>query len=230
MKAKAPDPIPDLPSGDGSPVPEDRRRRRSLRTREALASAAVELVLDRGLGAVGVDAVAERAGVTRRTFSRYFSGKEDAALDFTRSDGERINAALRDRPAAEPPLLAYRAAVRVWLRDPEHPAWHAHPRQRALLALVRTEPALFAAYERIRRAAQEESVHILAARLGTDPATDPLPGIVVEAGAGVLSTVLHQWARRSDGGPDELAQRVERAFDLLCQESARAARPGGTAP
>jgi len=37
----------------------------------------------------------ERADVARRTFSRRLSGKEDAALDFVRDDGDRINALLR---------------------------------------------------------------------------------------------------------------------------------------
>ena len=86
----------------------------------------------------------------RRTFSRHFVGKEDAALDFTRDDGAAINAALRARPACEPPLVAYRRAVRDWLADTRAPGWHQLPRVRSLLALVDDEPTLFAAFERIR--------------------------------------------------------------------------------
>jgi AcrR family transcriptional regulator len=210
----------------GTPgVPEDRRRRRSRMTRQALARAAVELILEHGLAAVGVDAIADRADVTRRTFSRHFAGKEDAALDFTRDDGDRINAALRERPHGEPLLVSYRAAVRAWLTDTDRPAWHGRPEARAMLALVAEEPGLFAAYERIKADAQAESVRILAARLGVDPAVDPRPGIVVEAGAGTLSTVLHLWARGDDGGPEDLAERVDRAYDILLDE-AEAARGG----
>ncbi|MEU4654047.1 TetR family transcriptional regulator [Streptomyces sp. NPDC023723] len=212
------------PADPRDPAP-DRRRLRALRTRRALASAAVDLILERGLAETGVEAVAERAGVNRRTFSRYFTGKEDAALDFARADGERINAALRRRPPGEPPLAGYRAAVRTWLTDPEHPAEHSRPGPRALLALVPGEPDLFAAYARIRAAEQAASVRILAARLGVDPGTDPRPGIVVEAGAGVLGTVLHQWARATAAGPENLAERVDRAFDVLLEESFRARRP-----
>ncbi|WP_320777856.1 TetR family transcriptional regulator [Streptomyces sp. CRN 30] len=222
--------------GDADGVTADRRRQRSLRTREALAAAAVDLVLERGPDAVGVDAVAERARVTRRTFSRYFTGKEDAALHFARADGARINAALRRRPHDEPLLTSYRAAVHTWLTDPEHPAEHSRPAPRALLALVPGEPALFAAYARIRAAEQAESVRILAERLGVDPGVDPRPGIVVETGAGVLGTVLYQWARGTDGaGPEVLAGRVERAFDALLEETSLArrrpfARPVTTSP
>ncbi|NED07812.1 TetR/AcrR family transcriptional regulator, partial [Streptomyces sp. SID6648] len=85
---------------------EDRRQRKARQTRDALATAACDLILERGPAATTVEAIAERADVTRRTFSRHFAGKEDAALDFVRRDGDRINALLRSRPAGEPPLLA----------------------------------------------------------------------------------------------------------------------------
>lgn len=217
----------DFGSGDAGGATADRRRLRSLRTRAALSAAAVDLILERGLAAVGVDAIADRADVTRRTFSRYFAGKEDAALDFARADGERINAALRRRPDDEPLLTSYRAAVHAWLTDPDRPAEHSRPAPRALLALVPEEPALFAAYARVRADEQTESVRILAARLGVDPGADPRPGIVVEAGAGVLGTVLYQWARGTGTGPRDLAERVESAFDALLEESLLARRPAG---
>ncbi|MDQ1041337.1 AcrR family transcriptional regulator [Streptomyces sp. V3I8] len=204
---------------------EDRRQRKARQTRNALATAAVDLILERGLAATTVEAIAERADVTRRTFSRLFVGKEDAALDFVRGDGDRINALLRDRPAAEPPLLAYRRAVRDWLADRDDPAWHLRPRIRRLLALLDGEPALFAAYERIRVDAQDESIRILADRLGTDDVRDVRPAVVVDAAAGVLTAALRIWARGASGhetaAPD-LAALVEQAYDALTQEAASA--------
>jgi AcrR family transcriptional regulator len=200
----------------------DRRQLKARRTREALAGAAVELVLEKGLAAVTVEEIAERADVTRRTFSRHFTGKEDAALDFTRADGAGINAALRERPAAEPPLLAYRRAVAVWLADRETPGWHHLPRLRKLYAAVDDEPALFAAYERIRVDAQDESVRIIAGRLGTDPARDPRPEVVVGVAAGVLTAALRTWARGTGTDAGDLAALVARAYDALFEEAARA--------
>ncbi|MFJ4829923.1 TetR family transcriptional regulator [Streptomyces sp. NPDC088747] len=209
---------------------EDRRQRKARQTRNALAAAALDLILESGLDAVTVAAIAERADVTRRTFSRYFVGKEDAALDFVREDGDRINAMLRDRPGAEPPLLAYRRAVGDWLADQENPATHLRPRVRRLLALVDAEPALFAAYERIRVDAQEDSVRIIAGRLGLEEGgSDMRPAVVVDAAAGVLSAALRIWARGTSGRdhePDaaaDLASLVERAYDALMGEAALAA-------
>ncbi|MFI7387863.1 TetR/AcrR family transcriptional regulator [Streptomyces sp. NPDC049813] len=209
--------------GSPTPPPEDRRQVKARRTREALAEAAVELVLAHGLGEVTVEAIAERADVTRRTFSRHFTGKEDAALDFTRADGARINAALRERPADEPPLRAYRNAVGDWLADRETPGWHHRPVLRRLYATLDTEPALFAAYERIRVDAQDESVRIIADRLGTDPARDPRPEVVVGAAAGVLTAALRTWARGADQDAGDLAALVTRAYDELIGEAARSA-------
>jgi AcrR family transcriptional regulator len=205
---------------------QDRRRRKAQQTRNALACAAVELILERGLAATTVEAIVEEADVTRRTFSRHFTGKEDAALDFVRGDGDRINDLLRVRPAGEPPLLAYRRAVRAWLADQENPAHHLRPRMRRLLTLVDAEPALFAAYERIRVDAQEESIRIIAERLDTDDVRDMRPAVVVDAAAGVLTAALRVWARSGEGhdsGAADLASLVERAYDALISEAASAA-------
>ncbi|MEV7870388.1 TetR/AcrR family transcriptional regulator [Streptomyces sp. NPDC088124] len=227
------------PSGSARPATataaatavEDGRQRKARRTREALGTAAADLMLERGLACVTVEEIAERADVTRRTFSRHFSGKEDAAVESTRVDGERINDALRARPAGEPPLVAYRMAVREWLFDETRPGLHRRPRGRALFALIDREPVLFAAFERVRLEAQEESVRIVAARLGTDADRDPRPGVVVAAGTGVLIAALRLWARGADDDPESLPAVVERAYDALGREvAARKGRPLGESP
>lgn len=194
----------------------ERRSRKARRTRDALARAAFELVLDRGLREVTVEEIAERADVDRRTFSRYFAGKEAAVLDSVRDDGDRINDALRARPAGEPPLTAYRAAVRDWLDDPGAEAWHRRPRIYELLVLAQREPTLYAAFHHIRVEAQEVSVTLLADRLGVDPAQDIRPAVAVAAGAGALLAAQTAWVR--GGCPDDLPRLVEQAFDALAGE------------
>ncbi|MEW2126297.1 TetR family transcriptional regulator [Streptomyces sp. NPDC058369] len=196
--------------------PPDRRTRKARRTRDALAGAAFELVLDRGLREVTVEEIAERADVDRRTFSRYFASKEDAVLDSVRGDGDRINDALRVRPAEEPPLTAYRRAVLDWLADPGTPAWHRRPRIYELLVLAEREPTLYAAFHHIRVDAQADSVAIVADRLGTDPLSDLRPAVTVAAGAGALLAAQAAWVRGDR--PDELPRLVERAFDALSGE------------
>ncbi|MER5274986.1 TetR family transcriptional regulator [Streptomyces sp. NPDC002809] len=194
----------------------ERRSRKARRTRDTLAEAAFELVLDRGLRDVTVEEIAERADVDRRTFSRYFTSKEAAVLDSVRGDGDRINDALRARPAGEPPLTAYRRAVLDWLADPGAEAWHRRPRIFELLVLAEQEPTLYAAFHHIRVDAQEDSVAIVAERLGTDPRQDIRPAVTVAAGAGALLVAQAAWVR--GGCPDELPRLVEQAFDALAGE------------
>ncbi|WNI26429.1 TetR family transcriptional regulator [Streptomyces sp. ITFR-16] len=193
-----------------------RRGRKARRTRDTLARAAFELVLDRGLREVTVEEIAERADVDRRTFSRYFTSKEAAVLDSVRDDGDRINDALRARPAAEPPLTAYRRAVLDWLADPEAQAWHRRPRIFELFLLAEEEPTLYAAFHHIRVDAQEDSVEIVAGRLGADPRQDIRPAVTVAAGAGALLAAQAAWVR--GGCPEELPRLVERAFDALAAD------------
>lgn len=56
------------------------RQRQRLETLRGLHLAASELAEEGGLAAATVDAIADRAGVSRRTFFNYFASKEDAIL------------------------------------------------------------------------------------------------------------------------------------------------------
>lgn len=57
-----------------------RRELNRRATWHAVHAAAVELVLGDGLAGTTADSIAERAGVSRRTFFNYFATKEDAVL------------------------------------------------------------------------------------------------------------------------------------------------------
>lgn len=56
------------------------RERQRRETLHHLHEAALALTLDGGIQAATVDAIAERAGVSRRTFFNYYASKEDAIL------------------------------------------------------------------------------------------------------------------------------------------------------
>ncbi len=62
----------------GAPL---RGRPRSEKAHTAILAAAAELLLDRGLAAVSMDSVAERAGVSKATIYRWWPTKESLALD-----------------------------------------------------------------------------------------------------------------------------------------------------
>jgi AcrR family transcriptional regulator len=84
-------------------------------TRAALEQAAQKLFAERGFAATTVSDIATAAGVTERTFFRYFTGKEELILDDVLAGMPLLQQAIRDRPASEPPLLAVARAAKTLL-------------------------------------------------------------------------------------------------------------------
>jgi AcrR family transcriptional regulator len=196
---------------------EGRRVRKVQESREAMANAAVDLVLERGLDQVTVEAISERVDVSRRTFTRYFAGKEDAVVDALRADFARINEAFAARPADENPLTAYHRALHDWL-DGDPPAWPRRPRADELLCLLHQEPALLAAYGHVREEAQSESVRIVAARLGLDADRDLRPALAVSLAVGAFGTAVRFWI--APGATTPLPRLIDAAFTALADEPA----------
>lgn len=87
------------------------RERKKAATREAVHEAALRLTVEHGLDHVTVEAVADAAGISRRTFSNYFATKEDAVLWGEERQTRALVQALHDRPAGEPPWTALRLSL-----------------------------------------------------------------------------------------------------------------------
>ncbi|MDG6104093.1 TetR family transcriptional regulator [Dactylosporangium aurantiacum] len=116
------------------------RERKKSATRQALHEAAVRLAIEHGLERVTVEAIADAAEVSRRTFSNYFASKEEALLHGDLARMRQLLDVVRSRPASEAPWpVLTAAAVEVFqelgTRDPR---WIAQVR------LVRRHPALAA--------------------------------------------------------------------------------------
>ncbi|KOX51495.1 TetR/AcrR family transcriptional regulator [Streptomyces sp. NRRL F-6492] len=200
-----------------------RRGPKGERTREALGEAALRLVLERGPAGVSVEDVTDAVGVSRRTFSRYFTSKEEAVVDGVRADCARINEALAARPGTEPPLTAYRAALRSWLADPAVPAWHRRDGVRELFRLAEREAPLRAVLRRVLLEGEAASVRLVAQRIGADPERDLRPAVAVGAGAAALMAAARAWIL--DGPRTALPALVEEAFALLAPNPPPAESP-----
>jgi AcrR family transcriptional regulator len=99
--------------GETTAAAPNRGRPRSEKARHAILEAAAELLLLRGLGAVSMDAVAERAGVSKATIYRWWPSKEMLALDAL-LDWAAASAPARDTGSLRGDLLAL---VRPWVRE-----------------------------------------------------------------------------------------------------------------
>lgn len=95
---------------DPKPGPNDFRAQRRRLVRDNVARIAIKLFLDRGYDAVSVEEIAEAAGMTQRTFFRYFSTKDEVLRRYRRSLRLELVRELEARPDDEGPVTALRAA------------------------------------------------------------------------------------------------------------------------
>jgi AcrR family transcriptional regulator len=191
------------------PVREHGRERRKRATRRALRAATLELGLERGLADVAVDDIAERAGVSPRTFFNYFATKEDAALLelFTVADAGLATVAGGDDG---PGLWA--ELTRLFVDDVEH-GGHEGPDLPRYLELQERHPALQA--RQLGRFAQFEAR--LADTIATRLAERPDGRLRAEVMSGSCLTAvrvgLRQWGLHA--GQGSARRFVESAFALL---------------
>ena len=135
------------------------REQKKIATKAALHEAAIRLAVRDGYDAVTVEAIADAAGVSRRTFSNYFGSKEEAVLY---GDSRRLRAlldAVAARPAEDSAWTALRAATDSVLRelqrrrrerrDDDGPDWLTRARLiRSHPALLSRQVATYASFER----------------------------------------------------------------------------------
>ena len=76
------------------------RERKKLATKQALALAALQLAVQRGLENVRVEDITDAVNVSRRTFTNYFSCKEEAIASLNTARFTQAVEALRGRPAS----------------------------------------------------------------------------------------------------------------------------------
>ena len=89
-----------------------RRERKKRQTRLTMRSAALRLVAEHGLEGVTVEAIAEAADVSTRTFFNYFPNKEEAVIGLEAEGLSEVVAQFAARPADEEPLFSLHAVLR----------------------------------------------------------------------------------------------------------------------
>jgi AcrR family transcriptional regulator len=129
--------------------------------RDEVLRRAWELFREQGFEATTIDQIAEAAGMSRRTFFRYFTGKDELVLERLVDAGSQIAAALAARPPEEEPWTALRAAFEVVVRGQEQ----APEQARALGRMLRDEPAARPSMEERRRRWLALFTPVVAARL-----------------------------------------------------------------
>ncbi|GHJ26049.1 hypothetical protein TPA0910_04820 [Streptomyces hygroscopicus subsp. sporocinereus] len=140
------------------------RERKKAATRQALHDAAVRLATEHGVENLTVEAIADAATVSRRTFSNYFASKEQALLHQDRALTARLLELFRTRPAGESLMTALlRAAEQLATEYAPDPA--REERYRAL----RLDPALLPELVAVYAAAERGFAEAVRERLPDGP-------------------------------------------------------------
>ncbi|WP_308166773.1 TetR/AcrR family transcriptional regulator [Nocardia albiluteola] len=181
------------------------------RVREEITDVALKLFLDNGFENTTVDRIVATAGISRRSFFRYFGTKEDIVFGDLGEQGPVIGAALRQRPDSEPIWTALRHAFTVL-------NMHSPQRGVAIGRLVATSPALRAAHLEKHLRWQEDLVPEVERRLGAGDAPPGLRGRAIVATAlACLDAATAVWLDNDGGGGLE-------ELDRLCEQALTAVR------
>jgi AcrR family transcriptional regulator len=191
-----------------SPLAE--RKRQAVR--DHLTEVALQLLTDRDFEAVTVDEIAAAAGVSRRTFFRYFPSKEEVVLGFLDRMGRLLRDAIVARPADEPPLRAVHTALR-----PRVAAYSAAAdRTLALVRLLQRSPSLRAQELERRQRLRELVAEAIAIRLGLDRRRDLRPRLLAAIALVPFDVAITMWL---DGHPaDDVRLLLDEAIACLNRE------------
>ncbi|WP_235748587.1 TetR family transcriptional regulator [Nocardia coffeae] len=187
---------------------------RDLRTQEIrkhLTDVALHLFDDRGYDAVSVDNIVAIAGVSQRTFFRYFQSKDDLILQYERTLHARLLEALAARPAEEGPVTALRNAYLETATTAS--GYRARMRRRG--QLLAASPTLRSRAGGERLAGVDDTCAVLTMRRsGTEPGDDEWRLRVI---ATALSAVAADaWTRWVGSGEDsDPADHLAQAFSHL---------------
>ncbi|MFI6452699.1 TetR/AcrR family transcriptional regulator [Streptosporangium amethystogenes] len=189
------------------------RERKKAETRQAVHEAALRLTVEHGLDHVTVEAIADAANISRRTFSNYFAGKEDALLY---GDEQRIRLLLervRTRPAEESAWRALRGAVhdRYCEESGLEREWMVRAR------LAKRHPSLLARQLANHANLERELAQVIAER-GGDSATGTRARVTAAAFLLALRIGTHMWTDENETRPlrevmDDVLNEMAQPFD-----------------
>jgi len=169
---------------------------------ERLRSAAIELFLELGYENVTVAQIADRAGLTRRTFSRYFTDKRDVLF----AGSERLPGLLAEALSRADPELAPFEALLAALADVgavlgAQVASHAVQRREVIARSPELQER-----GRTKFAAVADALAAELVQRGSDPTSATL---LADVGVAIFRTGFSRWVDNSDG--DDLAACLREA-------------------
>jgi AcrR family transcriptional regulator len=175
--------------------------------RARLSEIAVDLFAERGFDEVTVEEIADAAGISARSFHRYFRSKEDAVVGDLEPLGAVVGAAFAARPREEPVWLSLRASFSLLLgrlgMDDE--------RGKRVMRVISSTASLRARNLEKHLSWAEILTPLIADRLGDD--AELRASALAQTSLVCLDVALNAWSR--EGQHETSSALLERVFNAV---------------
>ncbi|HZT65958.1 MAG TPA: TetR family transcriptional regulator [Acidimicrobiales bacterium] len=183
------------------------RERKKQMTREAIEAAALDLFERQGFDHTTVDEIAAEAGISPRTFFRYYESKENVVLPDPRQRAEVANEALRAQPPG-PPQARLAAAMSHFARWIEE-----HDERAAARARIVRGHAALVSRSLLHSSMAQDSLAVVLAETEGRPTPELRHRVLATTAVGVVVSATRHW--RDEGQEAPLSDVVTRAFETL---------------
>ena len=165
----------------------------------------MELYAERGYEQTTVAEIAQRAGLTARTFFRYFAAKREVLFAGSGELGEQLAAALAAAPAEATPLAAVAEALGAVVEVIGEDRDFSRRRQAIIAANAELQER-----ELIKLAGWSAAIAGGLVRRGVD---EPTASLAAQTGVAAFRVAFERWL--ADPGDRSLADTLRDSFDQL---------------
>lgn len=185
---------------------------------EELVTLAQAMFAERGYEEVTVDEIAKAAGMSRRTFFRYFGSKEELLLGRYQVAADRLADALAARPTDESLWESLRRALDVAADYFDDPALSVQTGGNE--KIIQTYPSLRAGLSQRLAGLKDRWTEIIRDRTGREAVDDPYPAMIAGSAVAALEAAKRAW----------LACGQSRTLASLIDDAMRSMSPTNDAP
>lgn len=184
--------------------------RKRLAVQREVTEIALDLFARDGFAETTVERIAAEAGMSRRTFFRYFASKEELVLGKWELIADDVTEAIRSRPPGESDVQSLRRSFDVILGHQADAV--SSSRAQAFDAIVSSSPTLAAAFLARIDTIEELVTDVLEQRRdGTDADARLRTRAVVGAASACLQAVLKEAAAQQN----QLGERLDMAMEAV---------------
>ena len=187
--------------------------RKQQMVRKAIHDAAIELFTEKGFEETTVEEVAQAAGVSRRSFFRYFASKDDLLAQDVVDFGRVLAATITACAPSLTPLETARETVVSVMRQTA-----THPKTRQILEISQRSASARHAHHSRMLDVEDCVAAAFAGRLKSASRDDLKPRLLATLTVSAMNLAVVAWFRGDYQDPSKAARQVFANLDrILCE-------------